>query len=190
MRMTAVFAILAGLYASLPARAETSSITDAFVAATTSAYALLQRSDALASAEADSSRLRAFAHQDETRAAAAAEALLSWSQAEQRANRAAAQTPTIDGLGPLLYPFDAVVLPLDVHGFRTSEVDRATIAQLGALRGTNFDALYISTHAVALHRLAESYTDYIKNGDDPALRLLSVRNLPVVRRLLVDIRSL
>ncbi len=185
MKRILVFAsvLAAGVCSGLPANATTSPITDAFVAATTPAYEALRRADALALA-AGGARLQRFARDDDASQADASDALLAWEQAQVRADKAAAQTPTIDGLGPLLYPFNSVVFPFSVHGHADTDGYRATLAQLSAVRGADFDALYAEKQAATLRRLIEVYIDYIKNGDDPGLRLLSIRNLPRARRLL------
>ena len=112
MHRTALSAAAFVAVAVLPAHATTSSITDAFVAATTPAYEVLRRADALTDAVGASPRLRSFARRDTAEQAAATDELLAWDRAEQRADRAAALTPTIDGLGPLLYPFNSVVFPV------------------------------------------------------------------------------
>ena len=187
MHRTALSAVAFVAVATLPAHATTSSITDAFVAATTPAYEVLRRSDALAETEGASPRLRRFARRDSAEQAAATDELIAWEQAERRADRAAALTPTIDGLGPLLYPFNSVVFPFQVHGHVETDAYRATLAQLSALNGPDLDALYVARQSSTLRRLIEVYIDYIKNGDDPELRALSVRNLPQVRRLLAEL---
>ena len=188
MRRVGLQAVIlaAGVCLGWPARAATSPITDAFVAATTPAYEALRRADALALA-ARGARLQRFAREDDASQSAASGALLAWEQAQIRADKAAAQTPTIDGLGPLLYPFDAVVFPLNVHGNAVVDAYRATLAQLSALQGAEFEALFRERQGAILRRLIESYIDYIKNGDDPGLRLLAVRNLPRARRLLAEL---
>ena len=191
MRASARSVTLAVIFfaAVMPAaRAETSAITDAFVRDTSHAFALLQQSDDVAQTNGRGSNLRAFAREDSKSQRIANEALVAWAQAEQRAAKAASQTRSLDGLGPLFYPFDAVVLPLDIHGPARTKADQAILTQLRALQDQAFDGLYASTQVTVLTRLEHDYVDYIKNGDDPELRRLSVQNLPRVRRLLAELR--
>lgn len=171
--------------AGAPAAAETSAMTDAFVALTAPAYAALIEADALA--EGSGSRLGRFARRDAAEEERAAAELRTWGEATRRADIAAAHTPSIDGLGPILYPFSSVVLPVLVHGAADTEPYRTALRQLAAARGLEFDAVYRPAVATTLRRLVEGYTDYIKNGDDERLRALSVRNLPVAKRLLAEI---
>ncbi len=181
-------AILAAgvLFATITAaQAATSAITDAFVAATAPAYAALLQADGLA--ESAGSHLVRFARRDSAEQAEATGELRAWQEATRRADIAAAHAPSIDGLGPALYPLDAVVLPFNIHGKVDSDPYRLTLTRLGALGGADFDALYLPTEAAILQRLTEVYIDYIKNGDEPGLRRLAVRNLPIVRRLLGEI---
>lgn len=169
------------------AAAETTAMTDAFVALTSRAYAVLGSADRLAESGRGSAPTRAFARRDATEQARAADRLAAWARAQQAADEAAARTPSLDHLGPIFYPFDAVVLPLDVHGRRVTEADRAALAQLAVLDGPPFDDLYAATEVKMLEALARTYDDYIRNGDSPDLRRLSVAQLPVVRGLLARI---
>ena len=179
------------LLASGPlARGATSAITDAFVAETSRDVAVLHQSDLLAIADSASNGLRAFARRDSLDQSAAYRNLMAWAQAERRAAQAAALAPTIDGLGPILYPFDAGLVPLNVDGPAANRVDLAILEQLRRLRGRDFADVYIPAQSAALARLQDAYVDYIKNGDDPRLRELAVRNLPRVRALLSELRRL
>ncbi len=178
------------VFCSPAAQAGTSAMTDAFAASTSRAYAILQQSDNLALNNGGRPGLQTFARRDLACQAPAAEALVAWAHAEQRAAKRAAETPSLDALGPVLYPFDAVVLPLSIDGRAATAADRALLEQMAALHGSAFDDLYASSQITALNRLQETYVDYIKNGDDPALRLLAVRNLPKVRQLIADLRRL
>ena len=62
--------------------------------------------------------------------------------------------------------------------------------RLEALKGARFDNLYVATQRDALRQLTTLYTDYIANGDDPALRALASRELPSVERRLGQLRPL
>ena len=187
MKTAAGLFTFAVLLLASAARAETSAITDAFAASAARALAVLQRSDDLAFANG-SAKSQAFAARDLAVQAVAGGALVAWAHAEQRAAKAAAATPTIDGLGPVFYPFDAAVLPLSIDGRAATAADRALFERLAALHGSAFDAFYAASQADALDRLQATYIDYIKNGDDTALRRLAVRNLPRVRQLLAELR--
>ena len=182
--------LLAASFGAGPACAATSAITDAFVAATTPAFEALRLADAYALADGDGARLRTFAGRDEVAQAGAAAALTAWELATQRADRAAADTPSIDGLGAVLYPFSSVVFPINVHGHVDVEAYRAALARLAAARGPIFDALYVAEQSSTLQRLVAAYVDYIKNGDDPGLRAIAVHELPRARRLLAELARL
>ncbi len=187
MRRLMGMALVAASFAAPPAEAATSAITDAFVAATTPAFEALRLADEYAAANGAGARLRAFAGRDEAAQADAADALTAWEQATRRADIAAANAPSIDGLGAVLYPFGAVVFPINIHGHVDTDAYRTALAQLAALQGPAFDSVYVAEQSSILRRLVEAYTDYIKNGDDPGLRAIAVRNLPRVRRLLAEL---
>ena len=189
--VVAAAAAIAILVAAVPsAQAQTSAITDAFVVETSRDISILHQADRVAITEPASLGLQAFARRNTLEQSAAYEDLTAWAQAERRGAKAAALTPTIDGLGPILYPFDAVVIPLNVDGPPATRADHALLAQLQSLHGRDFAALYLSAQTGALARLERTYVDYIKNGDDPQLRRLAVVNLPKVRRLLAELRRL
>ena len=172
------------------ARAQTSAMTDAFVFEISRDFAILHQSDLLAVAERMGVGLQAFARRDSLEQSTAYAELAAWSQAERRAARAASLTPSIDGLGAILYPFDAVVLPLNVDGPAATQADRALLARLRGVHGRDFADVYATAQTVALARLERAYVDYIKNGDDPVLRRLAVLELPKVRALLAEVRRL
>ena len=186
---SAACAIALSVTGMSPAVAATSAITDAFVFESSRDFAILHQSDLLA-LEEPVHGLQAFARRDSREQFAAYDGLVAWSKAERHAAKAAALTPSLDGLGPILYPFDAVVLPLNVDGPAATQADRALLDQLKSLHGREFADVYASTQTAALARLEHSYADYIKNGDDPELRRLAVVNLPRVRALLAELRRL
>lgn len=64
------------------------------------------------------------------------------------------------------------------------------LSRLGAMSGADFDALYKATQLDGLRQLATLYRDYAANGDDPALRAMSVRELPLVNRRIAELRRL
>ena len=62
--------------------------------------------------------------------------------------------------------------------------------RLSKMTGKRFDAFYVTTQKDALHQLATLYTDYASNGDDPALRAMAARQLPIVRQRLEQLRGM
>ena len=170
---------------AVPAAADTSAMTDAFVAATGPAYAALLQADTLA--ETSDSRLARFARRDTAEESRAADELRAWAEATRLADIAAAHTPSIDGLGPILYPFSSIVLPFPLHGHVDTDPYRTTLARHAPTRRAALDAVYSPPTAATQRRLVEAYTDYIENGDDEGLRRLAVRNLPPTKRLLAEI---
>ena len=169
--------------------AESTATTDAFVALTSRAYAVLQDADRLAETGRGSAFTRGFARRDANVQARAAGRLAEWARALQAEEQAAAHAPSLDHLGPIFYPYDAVILPFDVHGQRATQADRAVLAQLAGSDGPAFDSLYDATATKMLEALARTYEDYIRNGDSPDLRRLSVTQLPVVRGALARLTA-
>ncbi len=68
--------------------------------------------------------------------------------------------------------------------------ERNDLARLSAANGRNFDALYKATQLDGLRQLATLYRDYSINGDDPALRAMATRELPVVNQRIAELRRL
>lgn len=64
------------------------------------------------------------------------------------------------------------------------------MARLGSLSGRRFDAFYKTTQTDALRQLATLYTDYMRDGDDPALRAMAARQLPLVKHRLEQLRAM
>ena len=62
--------------------------------------------------------------------------------------------------------------------------------RLSGLSGKRFDAFYVTTQKDALRQLATLYTDYQVNGDDPALRAMAARQLPIVQKRLEQLRGM
>ena len=65
------------------------------------------------------------------------------------------------------------------------------MSRLRAMSGRRFDAFY---KTIADGRACASsstlYTDYMRDGDDPALRAMAARQLPIVRHRLEQIRAM
>ena len=62
--------------------------------------------------------------------------------------------------------------------------------RLSTMSGKRFDAFYVTTQKDALRQLVTLYTDYQTNGDDPALRAMAARQLPIVRQRLEQLRGM
>ena len=73
---------------------------------------------------------------------------------------------------------------------QTLPAERDDLSRLSASNGRDFNALYLSTQSDALHQLATLYRDYLRNGDDPALRAIATRELPKVNARIADLRRL
>ena len=62
--------------------------------------------------------------------------------------------------------------------------------RLSTMSGKRFDAFYVTTQRDALRQLATLYTDYMSSGDDPALRAMAARQLPIVKQRLEQLRAM
>ena len=67
--------------------------------------------------------------------------------------------------------------------------DAKDMARLREMSGREFDALYRSTQLDSLRQLSILYRDYAASGDDPALRALSLRELPRINARIVELRK-
>lgn len=185
-----------------PAPVVAASITaEDFVATARPTIDFLEISSRIALANSDSGRTRVFARGEIKDQTDARDSFVAWRQAERRAIASAAATPSIDGLGPIAglatVPLSALASLSGSPGFPLAPLPSAArfraavqqdLARLSALRGSDFDALYLSTQAAALLRLSNAYKDFILNGDDETLRAIAVHALPKVQRRIADLR--
>ena len=68
--------------------------------------------------------------------------------------------------------------------------EQTDMDRLSTLRGRRFDAFYMTTQKDALRQLATLYTDYLREGDDPALRDMAERQLLIVKHRLAQLRAM
>ena len=194
----AAFALLLGV---APSRA--SVTTDDFVAILGPSADYLAASSDLAQSAAGSRGIRATARAQAASARALIADLAAWRRAEARAEVAAAQAPTLDGLGrtfnALSVPLEAVARTASSPGYlftrlpsagRLDDAGRADYARLSALAGAPFDALYVETDLTALRRLERACKDFVLNGDDETLRALAVHALPRLQREIIALGRL
>lgn len=185
-----------------------SAMTDAFVANVSPNVDFLDRSSRMALDKTRNPGVRAFAHREALEQTIAANSLVAWTQANTVPGAAVALgTPVIPVAGVLVVPTEApaataqVVTGRSVAEDRPLTVTRAprettgsgtgdTLAQLSALDGREFDALYRSTQGNSLRQLRAIYTDYAQHGDDAGLRAMAIRELPKINRRLSELRRL
>ena len=191
-----------GLLALTPTKAATIT-SDAFVATARPTIEFLEAAGRLASAQADSARVRAFGRREVESQDGALETLAEWRRADAAALERDKTAPSLDHLGPLAgvlaVPYGALadatsiatppLTPLP-SADRLRAVSGQDLARLAALRDQAFVDFYAATQVDALRRLEAAYKSFILNGDDPILRRLAVKALPKVERLLAEARRL
>lgn len=64
------------------------------------------------------------------------------------------------------------------------------MTRLSGLTGHRFDTFYMTTQKDALRQLVTLYTDYARDGDDPALRAMATRQLPIVKHRLAQLSAM
>ena len=207
------------LAAAAPAFAA-SAATDAFVANVHPNVDFLDNSSRLAMTNASSSKLRAFAHDEATDQTLAGNQLVAWTQTRTATGVAATTgVPVVgEGVAPVVAaPLDvaegvttgvgdvltgrsvAIDVPLDAPVITVTRTaapgtllpsEETDMSRLRAMSGRRFDAFYKTTQTDALRQLVTLYTDYMRDGDDPALRAMAARQLPIVRHRLEQIRAM
>lgn len=201
MKMSAISVIFTfGLLGAPMASACAASITsEDFVATVQPTADFLGASSRLALARSESGRIRSFARGEANAENRTRASLIAWRRDQERAALAAAATPTIDRLGPIV---GAVSVPLGAIGTpgspltplpsadRLEAAAQAELGRLSTLLGPDFDSSYRSAQGDALFRLEKAYEDFILNGDDETLRALAVRELPKVQRWIAEVRRL
>ena len=197
-----------------------SPATDAFVANVHPNVDFLDNSSRLALKTAGSAKVRAFARVEATDQTLAGNQLVAWTQTqtpggtvaatgapvlvapvdEAVAVAATAPTDVVNGVGDVLtgrsVAIDApdVAAPLIVTRTPAPGTllpsQQTDMDRLSGLSGKRFDAFYVTTQKDALRQLATLYTDYQVNGDDPALRAMAARQLPIVQKRLEQLRGM
>ena len=195
-------AILGALVCAVASPARASITSDDFVAILGPSADYLAASSDLALAEG-SRALRVAAEADAGEGRALAADLAGWRAAQAQAEAAAANAPTIDGLGPVAnavaVPLEAIARTASAPGYfftrlpsagRLDAAGRADLARLSALAGAPFDAFYAQTDLAALRRIEHVCRDFVLNGDDETLRALAVRALPRLQHRIAMLQRL
>ena len=91
---------------------------------------------------------------------------------------------------PLAAPAPALTVTRTAAPGTLLPSEETDMTRLSSLTGRRFDAFYVTTEKDALRQLATLYTDYMHNGDDPALRAMAARQLPIVKHRLEQLRAL
>lgn len=197
-----------------------SPATDAFVANVHPNVDFLDNSSRMALKTAASPKVRAFARDEATEQTLAGNQLVAWTQTRAVTGIAeTAGVPVVGevvvpaveapldvasgvttGVGEVLTGRSvAIDAPLDAPALVVSRTpapgtllpsEESDMARLGAMSGRRFDAFYKTTQTDALRQLATLYTDYMRDGDDPALRAMAARQLPLVKHRLEQLHAL
>ena len=198
MTSTLKMALLAAagfaLVGTMPAYAA-STATEAFVANVHPNVDFLDQSSRLALTTSGDAKVRAFAREEATEQTLASNSLVAWTETH---------TPTgvTDGVGDVLtgrsVAIDVPLTPVTpaITVTRTPAPgtllpsEQTDMDRLSTLRGRRFDAFYMTTQKDALRQLATLYTDYLREGDDPALRDMAERQLLIVKHRLAQLRAM
>ncbi len=216
---TALFAAVGAvaLAGAAPAFAG-SPATDAFVANVHPNVDFLDNASRLALKTSTSAKLRGFARTEATEQTLAGNQLVAWTQTQTPSGiatvtggpvavvgepvAAAASVPldVADGVGDVLTGRSvAIDTPVEVAPLTVTRTpapgtllpsQQTDMDRLSTMSGKRFDAFYVTTQRDALRQLATLYTDYATNGDDPALRAMAARQLPIVRQRLEQLRAM
>ena len=204
--------------AATPASAG-SPMSDAFVANVRPNVIFLDVSSRLAMDKSPSRAVRQFAHTEAKEQTIAANSITAWTQISTYRGEAVALggAPYYSPLAPVAVPVDvaaattasiltgrsvAVDTPLTVTpvgvmstvgptvGSQLLPAQRDDLARLMSQTGSSFNGLYKSTQLDGLLQLSTLYSDYARNGDDPALRDLANSELPKISQRIRELRRL
>ena len=193
-----------------------SPATDAFVANVHPNVDFLDNASRLALKVSSSAKLRGFARSEATDQTLAGNQLVAWTQTQTPggivaatgaapvdgavAIAATAPTDVVNGVGDVLtgrsVAIDTPVVAAPLTVTRTPAPgtllpsQQTDMDRLSTMSGKRFDAFYVTTQKDALRQLATLYTDYAANGDDPALRAMAARQLPIVKQRLEQLRAM
>jgi predicted outer membrane protein len=155
----------------------------------------LDRSSRFALTNSKDGRLKSFAHDEAREQTLAANAIDDWIEARKAplvadaSNNGDAEPPVVSGRSVAIDPpagAQPAALPADTR-LALGEED---LNSLEGLEGKAFDAEYKQKQRDALSQIADDYTAYLANGDDPALLALAKAQLPKIKHRLAEIDRL
>ena len=201
-RWATVLAVGAGSLALVLPAGATSAVTQALLDNLTPNIDFLDRSSRFALKNSKSAKVRAFAFSQAREQTLAANAVYDYTTAAatstvasthkggsekslDRADLDRATTASI--LPPALPSASKREQPAVDDRLPRSQED---LDSMEGLEGAAFDSEYKEKQRDALQQIEGDYTDYIAQGDDPLLKKIAVRELPKVKRRLLEVGHL
>ena len=182
-----------------------SAATDAFVANVHPNVDFLDQASRMAIETSANGKVRAFARGEATEQTLVGNQLDAWTQTHSAIgavaavnaprNVASSVTESVDGVltgrsVAIDAPVDALTLPRTAAPGTLLPSGEAEIKRLSSMRGHRFDVFYATTQKVALRQLVTLYTDYMRDGDDLALRVMAQRQLRSVQHRLAELAAM
>lgn len=168
-------------FATAPASAA-SLMTDAFLTNANQNIDFLDRSSRLALDNSENGKVKSFAHDEARDQTLTANAIDDWITADLGAQGVkTGRSVAIDASASPETKKIAAMSPT---------VGQEDIDNLEGLKGKDFDSIYRDRQATALAQLQDLYTAYAAHGDDPKLVAISKRELPKIKRAIVELGRL
>ena len=169
-------------FAAAPAFAA-SPMTDAFLTNANQSIDFLDRSSRFALDNSENVKLKSFAHDQARNQTLTANAIDDWITADlgTQGDVSTGRSVAINGnVGPEAQKVAAMSPP----------VGQEDLDNLEGLKGKDFDAIYKARQVSAMAQLQDLYTAYAANGDDPKLVAIAKRELPKIKRSVVELGRL
>ena len=181
IRSTLGAAVVATAFSLVAAPASAASlITDAFLTNANQNIDFLDRSSRFALDNSENGKLKSFAHDEARDQTLTANAIDDWIAADLGAQGGVATGRSV--------AVDASASPeTKTIAAMSPTVGQEDLDNLEGLKGKEFDGIYKARQAVALGQLQDLYTAYAANGDDPKLVAISKRELPKIKRAVVEL---
>ena len=176
------------LAASAPVSAA-SLMTDAFLTNANQDIDFLDRASRFALANSHDAKIKAFALDQARDQTLTANAIGDWVTADLGPRTAAQGQDQLATGRSVAIGRDASPIARTLAGM-SPPVGQEDIDNLEGLNGKDFDDIYKAREAVTLDQLKALYTVYAAHGDDPTLIAIAERELPKIKRQVVELGRL
>ena len=168
--------------AAAPASAA-SLMTDAFLTNANQNIDFLDRSSRFALDNSENGKLKSYAHDEARDQTLTANAIDAWITTDLGAQCGVATGRSV--------AIDASASPDTKRiAAMSPTVGQEDLDNLEGLKGKDFDGIYKARQTVALVQLQDLYTAYAAYGDDPKLVAMAKRELPIIKRSIMELGRL
>ncbi len=181
-------AVAAALLSAAPVSAA-SPMTNAFLINANQDVDFLDRSSRFALQNSQNTRLKSFAHDEARDQTLTANAFDDWIKADLASKTAHASGDQLQTGRSVALDDRAGITTRDMAAM-TPPAGQEDLDSMEGLAGKDFDDAYKAKQLAALDQLQSLYGDYAAAGDDAALAAIAKRELPKIKKQIVELHRL